>query len=145
MQQMNLDELITKFSRNNGIDKLENNNGRYLIEMEGVDVSCYEDGGKYYLLSDLGPLSKATGQRQSDTRLLLDKSLGLIRDQRSSLTLDEAAGVYQLYQRLPSDVLIEDFQEAIESFGGCCLYYQGLLGQNSGSGGVVPPAGGMML
>ncbi|MTI15273.1 type III secretion system chaperone family protein [Sansalvadorimonas verongulae] len=142
---MSLDELITRFSRNNGIDKPENQNGRYLIAMEGVDISCFEDGRRYYLLANLGPLSENTGQRQSDTRLLLDKSLGLIRDQRSSLTLDEAAGVYQLYQRLPTDVQIEDFQEAIESFGGCCLYYQGLLGQSSGSPGEAPPFGGMMM
>ena len=142
---MSLDELLTTFFRNNGIDKPESQNERYLIAMEGVDISCFEEGGRYYLLANLGPLSQAAGQRQSDARLLLDKSLGLSRDQRSSLTLDETVGVYQLYQRLPADVQIDDFQEAIESFGGCCLYYQGLLAQSSGYQGALPPSGGMMM
>ena len=143
---MSLDELIAKFSRNNGIDKPEPENNRYVIAMEGVDIFSFEEGGVFYLLANLGPLSKATGQRQSDTRLLLDKSIGLIRDHRSSLTLDESEGTYQLYQRMPKDISIEDFQEAVETFGGCCLYYQGLLGQSAGfSPGAAPPPGSLMM
>lgn len=142
---MSLDALIAQFSRNNGIDKPEPQNNRYLIAMEGVDIFCFEEGGVFYILANLGPLSKATGQRQSDTRLLLDKSIGLIKDHRSSLTLDESEGTYQLYQRLPKDIRIEDFQEDIEKFGGCCLYYQGLLGQGSSSPGTAPPPGSMMM
>ena len=142
---MTLDELMALFARNNGIDKPKLVEGRYLLAMEGADVYCYEEIGKVYLLSELGALSKSQGQRQSDTKLLLDKSMGLIRDQRSSLTLDEEKGVYLLYQRMPLDSLrIDMLQEAVESFGGCCLYYQSLLGQSSG-GASFSPSDNMMM
>ena len=142
---MTLDELITRFASNNGIDKPALDDNRYLIAMEGVDIYCYEESGKVYLLAELGPLAKSQGQRASDTKLLLDKSMGLILEQRSSLTVDESQGVYQLYQRVPLDGFrIDVFQEMIEKFGGCSLYYKGLLGQSPG-GSSHMPAGNMMM
>ena len=142
---MTLDDLLARFAKNNGIDKPELKNNRYLIAMEGVDIFCSEESGKVYLLANLGSLPTSQGQRQSDTKLLLEKTMGLLLEQRSSLTLDEKQGVYQLYQRMPlEDLRTEDFQETVESFGGCCLYYQGLLDQASGSASFSP-SGNMMM
>ncbi len=143
---MGLDELLTLFARNNDLGKLEQNNGRYQITMETADVACYEEAGQVYLLCNLGVISEGKSQRQSDNRLLLEKSMGLIRDQRGSLTMDETEGVYQLYQRMAlSDLRIEQFQEAVEAFGGCCLYYQGLLGRSSGDNNFSAPAPGNIM
>ncbi|MCL6269007.1 CesT family type III secretion system chaperone [Sansalvadorimonas sp. 2012CJ34-2] len=140
---MDLDELMTRFASNNGIDKPDSTDGKYLIAMEGVGINCFSEAGKLCLMADIAPVSKSGGQRGADSRLLLDKSLGVIRNQRSSITLDEETGQYKLYQRVAMDqVSPESFQEMIEAFGGCSLYYKGLFGK-SPSGPA--PAGGIMM
>ncbi|CAM3555995.1 CesT family type III secretion system chaperone [Parendozoicomonas haliclonae] len=142
---MKLDELITLFARNNGIDKPDDQNGHYLIPMEGVGIHCYQESGKICLQAEIAPLAKSEGQRQSQSRLLLEKTMGLILEQRSSLSIDEEKGIYQLYQRMPlEDLNIEDFQEAVEKFGGCGIYYKGLLGQG-GESSAPPLPNGMMM
>ncbi len=140
---MDLDELLTMFAKNNGVEKPTQKDGRFLIEMEGVDVLCSEVSGKLLVEADIAPVAKADGQRGDDNRRLLEKSLGLIRDQRGCITLDEETGYYRLYQRTPMDqISTEMFQELIEAFGGCCLYYKGLFGKGA-SGPAMP--GGMMM
>ncbi len=141
---MTLDELTALFARNNGLGSLAQQDGRYRIPMEGLNIVCYQDSDKVYLIADIAPLASSERQQQSQSRLLLDKSMGLILEQRSSLTLDEERGVYQLYQRMPLDDLrIEDFQEAVEKFGGCGLYYKGFLKQGGDSSSSAP--NGMMV
>ena len=47
---MNLDELLTRFASNNGIDKPAQADGRYTIPMEGVKVFCSEASGVLTLI-----------------------------------------------------------------------------------------------
>ena len=140
---MNLDELIGQFAKNNGIDKPTLEHGYYHIYMEGVEVLCSQASGVLLIEAAVAPLAKYKGQRGADNRRLLEKSLGLIRNQRCCLTLNEESGEYWLYQRVAMDDLrVDAFQEYIESFGGCCLYYKGLFSQGESG---PSPADGMML
>ncbi len=142
---MTLDELITQFARNNGIERPEPNNGCYRIPLEGVAIDCFMEADKVCLLADIAPLPRTESQQQSQSRLLLEKTMGLIQEQRCALMVDGPSQRYQIYQRLPLKLLrLEDFQEAVEKMGGCGLYYKGILGVVD-SGDFSAPSGNMMM
>ncbi len=142
---MTLSELITQFARNNGIDQPESNNGRYRIPLEGIAIDCFEEADKVCLLAEIAPLARTESHQQSQSRMLLEKAIGLIQEQRCTLTIDEPSHSYQLYQRVPLKGLrVENFQETVEKMGGCGLYYKGLLGVLD-NGGVSAPFGNMMM
>ena len=142
---MTLDELMTRFARNNGIELPKLDNGRYQIPLEGVAIECFQEADKVCLLTEVAPLATNNAQQQSQSRLLLEKTIGLIQEQRCVLTLDETSQSYQLYQRLPlQDLRLEVFQETVEKFGGCVLYYKNILGLES-DGNSTPPVAGRMM
>lgn len=143
---MTLDELIAQFARDNGIEPLASDNGRYRIPLEGVAIHCFQEADKVCLLAEITPLATSEAQQQSQSRLLLEKTMGLIQEQRCTLTLDEESKTYQLYQRLPLQELRQEmFQEAVEKFGGCGLYYKGILGTGDNNPGVSAPFGRMTM
>lgn len=142
---MTLDELMTRFARNNGIELPKPDNGRYQIPLEGVAIECFQEGDKVCLLTEVAPLAKSEAQQQSQSRLLLEKTIGLIQEQRCALTLDEQSQTYQLYQRLSlQELRLEEFQEAVEKFGGCVLYYKNILGVGGDANNSAAVVGRMM-
>ncbi len=139
---MHLNELLDTFSRNNGIERpVQNKDKKYPVPVEGLELFCFEQDRRLYLQAHLGPLSQSKAQRQDETRRLLEHSMGLIKEQRVSLTVDRDAGVYVLWQRLPlEDLDIATFQETVERFGGCGLSCQSLLGSET-----APRVGGQFF
>lgn len=137
---MRLSELLDSFARNNGIEKpVPDENKKYRIPAEDLVLFCFEQDRRLYLQAHLGPLSDSDVQRRDDTRRLLEHCLGLLKEHRSSVSVDRSAGLYILWQRLPLDRLdAMTFQETVERFGGCGLYCQGVLGGDSLPGSAGP-------
>ncbi len=131
---MDFKSLIEKFAKNNGLSPLKEKKGCYTLLLEGNTVRCYSQNKKVWLESSLGSIPSEKENNDCVYQFLLTRSMGFIRDRRACLSIDTDTCQLCLHQRIYNTSLsIQDFQIAIENFGGCLSYLKELINQFKGA------------
>ncbi|MCY4330643.1 MAG: CesT family type III secretion system chaperone [Endozoicomonadaceae bacterium] len=139
---MDFKALMTQFAKNNHLDSLTEEKGRYTLIFGDHDVFCYSRNKCIWLEADLGKIAENTRDQAVANNLLLTRSTGFIRDERACLSIDEETQHYYLHQRiLLANITPQNFQQSAEQFGGCLCYVADLIKQ--GMSGISSAAGGI--
>lgn len=130
---MDFRSLLKQFAKNNNLKTLKEEEGRYTLFLDGNTVICYYRNQQAWFETDLGAAHEGS-DADALNQLLLSRSMGFIRDQRACLSIDQETQHYCLHQRLTIDNLTpQDFQQALENFGGCLQYVTELIKQGRNS------------
>ncbi|GAA4648538.1 hypothetical protein GCM10023116_08070 [Kistimonas scapharcae] len=134
---MSLTALMDELTHVNQLDPITPEEGCYTLKMNGFDVLCYTRAGRVYLEAQLAALPEGDDKRRELAMKLAEKSLPLIRAQRACLSINEDDDHYWLHRRLQeSGLQLDQFQEALESFGSCFLYVRDIINEPGGGGGI---------
>ena len=122
--------LLKEFSKQHHFDEpLADDQGIYLLIIDGMEVKCFEKFGKGYFCSKLATLPEQTSSPLPVVlKNLMNHALARIKSQRCGLGL-EKNGDLVLFERFDIDSInLRDFCELLEKYSNALEEYRRFVG-----------------